>query len=413
MSWDYCFFGSRNRISEAQVEQRGDSPVLVKHDGVTKSIFAHLIPVKGVDFLSFEKVVKMIVKDLDTLGYHRVVFRCDNEPSILALLRAVKLAWTGDVVVQETSAEGDHQSNGAAVSLVVVKGHVRSIKLAVESASGVEVPADHDLLTWLVSYATSMHRRFSVGRDGKTAYERNVGRRAVRPLAQFCERVWWMPLQPSNRRLGPLDSRFEQGRYLGPMDGSNTMLVGTASGVVKVRTIKRLPPGERWTGSLLDEAQGSELTPNALEDDGGRVGIRAPVLQPHAAVLLPPPVPEFRQVRRAPLRRTDFEQFGYTDNCPGCANARAGRKQAVDHSEQCRSRMEAILMTTTEGHERLERARDRFAQAAKEPGVEEGGGVHEALRGYGWRRLARGFESHGDHRHVHQGSGGTLGAEHT
>ena len=180
-----------------------------------------------------------------------------------------------------------------------------------------------------------------------------------------------MPLQPSNRRLGPLDSRFEQGRYLGPMDGSNTVLVGTASGVVKARTIKRLPPGERWTGSLLDEAQGSELTPNALEDDGGRVGIRAPVLQPHAAIPLPPLVPEFRQVRRAPLRRTDFEHFGYSDNCPGCANARAGRKQAVDHSEQCRSRMEAILMTTTEGHERLERARHRFAQAAKEPGVEE------------------------------------------
>ena len=293
-------------------------------DGVTKSIFAHLIPVKRVDFSSCEKVVKMIVKELATWGYHRVVFRCDNEPSILALLRAVKLAWTGHVV-QETSAEGDPQSNSAAESSVnVVKGHVRSIKLAVESASGVEVPADHDLLMWLVSHATSMHRRFSVGRDGKTAHERNVGRRAVPPLAQFGGRVWWMPLQPSNRRLGPLDSRFEQGRYLGPMDGSNTVLV-TASGVVKARTIKRLPPGERWTGSLLDEAWG---------------------------------------VRRAPLRRTDFEQFGYTDNCPGCANARAGREQAVDHSEQCRSRMEAILMTTNEGHERLEQARDRFAQAS-------------------------------------------------
>ena len=46
-------------------------------------------------------------------------------------------------------------------------------------------------------------------------------------------------------------------------------------------------------------------------------------------------------------------------------------KQAVDHSEQCRSRMEAILMTTTEGHERLKRARDSFAQTTKEPGVEE------------------------------------------
>ena len=123
-------------------------------------------------------------------------------------------------------------------------------------------------------------------------------------------------IQPS---FGPLDSRFEQGRYLGPMDGSNTVLVGTASGVAKARTFKRLPPGERWTGSLLDEAQGSESTPNALEDDDGRVGIRAPVLQPHAAIPLPPLVPEFRQVRRAPLRRTDFEQFGFTDNCAGCA----------------------------------------------------------------------------------------------
>ena len=48
-----------------------------------------------------------------------MVFRCDNEPSILALLGAVKLAWTGDVV-QETSAEGDPQSNVAAESSVNV-----------------------------------------------------------------------------------------------------------------------------------------------------------------------------------------------------------------------------------------------------------------------------------------------------
>ena len=39
-----------------------------------------------------------------------------------------------------------------------------------------------------------MHRRCSVGRDGKTAYERNVGRRTVPSLAQIGERVWWMPL---------------------------------------------------------------------------------------------------------------------------------------------------------------------------------------------------------------------------
>ena len=64
----------------------------------------------------------MLVKDLDTLFYHRVEIRSENEPSILSLLRAVKLPWAGDAV-QETSAESDPQSNGAAASSVnVVKG---------------------------------------------------------------------------------------------------------------------------------------------------------------------------------------------------------------------------------------------------------------------------------------------------
>ena len=77
------------------------------------------------------------------------------------------------------------------------------------------------------------------------------------------------------------------------MDGSNTVLVGTASGAAKARTIKRLPPGERWTGKLLDEAGGSDLAPDTLVDDGGRVRISALVLQPHVAVFLPPVVLEF------------------------------------------------------------------------------------------------------------------------
>ena len=46
-----------------------------------------------MDFSGCENVVKTINKDLDSLAYRRAVFRCDNEPSILALLRAVLLAW--------------------------------------------------------------------------------------------------------------------------------------------------------------------------------------------------------------------------------------------------------------------------------------------------------------------------------
>ena len=68
LSCDYCLLGARNRINEAEVEQRGDSPVLAMHDGVTKSIFAHLIPAKGLDFPSCDRVVKMITEDFGQFG---------------------------------------------------------------------------------------------------------------------------------------------------------------------------------------------------------------------------------------------------------------------------------------------------------------------------------------------------------
>ena len=65
-------------------------------------------------------MVKMIIRGFDNLGNHRVVFWSDNEPSILALLRALK---------QETTAEKEPQSNCAEENSVnVVKKHVISIK---------------------------------------------------------------------------------------------------------------------------------------------------------------------------------------------------------------------------------------------------------------------------------------------
>ena len=74
------FFVAKGQNDDVDIEQRGDSPVLV-------------IPAKGVDFPGCENVVKTINKDLDSLAYRRVVFRCDNKPSILALPRAVELVW--------------------------------------------------------------------------------------------------------------------------------------------------------------------------------------------------------------------------------------------------------------------------------------------------------------------------------
>ena len=68
VSWDYCFLGAKNRISEAEVEQREDrsGPVDARwSDQVNFCSFDS--PRNGVAFPSCEKVVKMIIKKNWTL----------------------------------------------------------------------------------------------------------------------------------------------------------------------------------------------------------------------------------------------------------------------------------------------------------------------------------------------------------
>ena len=109
-------FLAQKSNNDVDIEQRGDSPVLVMHGGVTKSIFAHLLPAKGMDFKGCENVVKMIAKDLDSLAYRRVVFRCETNLPFLHC--SGQCCWHGSGVLQETCAEGDPQSNGAEESSV-------------------------------------------------------------------------------------------------------------------------------------------------------------------------------------------------------------------------------------------------------------------------------------------------------
>ena len=158
------------------------------------------------------------------------MFRCDNEPSILALLRAVKLAW-------QWGSTGNVCRGRPAVQRRCRKFGKNVIKGMSDRSSWRSSPVS------VLKYRWIMTSCFAIGRDWKTACELRVC--VVGAAAAI-----------TTRRLGPLDSPFEHGRYLGPMDGSNTVLIGTASGVLKARTIKWLPPGERWNGSLLDETRG-------------------------------------------------------------------------------------------------------------------------------------------------------------
>ena len=109
---------------------------------------------------------------------------------------------------------------------------------------------------------------------------------------------------------------------MGPMDGSNTVRLGTANGVVRARTIKRLPPSDRWNGSFLDEAHGR--------------------LHHHWCL-------NFDRCDERHHAESISNSLGTQTVALGVPTQGAGRTQAVDCSEPCRSSMEATWRPPLKG----------------------------------------------------------------
>ena len=65
------------------------------------------------------------------------------------------------------------------------------MKDALEQRWRVRVPAKHNVIPWLIEYASLLLNRFEVSRDGKTAYERCKGKVAKTLGIEFGEAVWW------------------------------------------------------------------------------------------------------------------------------------------------------------------------------------------------------------------------------
>ena len=78
--------------------------------------------------------------------------------------------------------------------------------------------------------------------------------------------------------------------------------------------------------------------------------------------------------RPARLKPEDFEGFGYTVGCPGCDQLRIGGSIRRHHNESWRDRIEAELMKTESGKDRLGKAKDRLDTKISEMDEEVGDG---------------------------------------
>ena len=255
---------------------------------------------------------------------------------------------------------------------------VKTILSSLESRWGIIVARDHPVYPWVFEWAADLMTRYAhVGDLGKTAVQVIRGSKLSRHIAHFGEKILYKPLKLSGRHRGNMEDTFLDGIFLGMRLRSDEILIGTARGVIKTRTLLRRVEEEQWDPEFAKSIKGeprqpvpginSEHVPAAIWD---RAGVHLEEGQPDARLaqqdeFIDPPearevsMPPDRlvtQVRSDTLKRMyvtrDFgKKYGPTPGCPGCATV--GSHHQASHSDTCRDRMRAELEKSEEGREYL------------------------------------------------------------
>lgn len=166
------------------------------------------MPNKGEREYAVRKTSQVIGK---TLGYHKFIYRGDQEPA-LQMDRSSVLC--GEQVIREASPVRESQSNGAIESVVgQVQGQYRTIKSDLETCYKRKIDINHPVLTWLVMHAGATIFRHRVEEDGKTAHRRLKGKEFKKETVKFEECVWY--LMPKTKGKSKAENRWAKGVWMG------------------------------------------------------------------------------------------------------------------------------------------------------------------------------------------------------
>ena len=229
--------------------------VLVIHDRSTKSMHAVPTPSKGGKDLPY--LTGELCRFVTWIGHTSVAFRCDNEPSTIALLESAKKAvkGLGVQVRAETIAPGNKQANGAAeVTVQVVRNQANLLVQQLEQGCGAEgkplFSAHHPVYSWAYVHACWLHNRFAVS-QGETPFERCTSRVYSGKICMFGENIMGY-IKASAKGL----PSWRKGVWLGKTLMNDSHLVACQGGLFVTRSVRRLPTP--WS---LDDIGMVEISP--------------------------------------------------------------------------------------------------------------------------------------------------------
>ena len=228
---DYAFMGG-----EYNEQEEGMQASLIMYDDEKDSFWAVGVDRKGAS----DAMVKFSVGVIDQSGYvgEKIVFKSDQEPSIIALKQATAATRVGQTVPIESPVRSS-KSNGMMENAVTIwQGQLRTIKHYVESRLGTRIAPGGAICSWLIHYCAGILNKFKVGADGRTAYEIITSHTCKVAQVGFAEVVDFK-LETDKNNRHKADSEFIEGVVLGYAWRSTEYLVAVGDTIYQCRTIKR------------------------------------------------------------------------------------------------------------------------------------------------------------------------------
>ena len=164
------------------------------------------------------------------------------------------------------AAPKEHSQSSGSVGQMqrTLYGQLRTLLYQVEHNTGFAIDSNSALYPWAVKHAQWLINRYLVHSDGFTSYFRRWNRNYEGGLCTFAECVQAKVITPSKARKA--DTPWKIALWLGRDTEANEIIVATEDGVVKVRTVRRLPPSQHWQVGPLKELQALPWKPKAREE---------------------------------------------------------------------------------------------------------------------------------------------------
>ena len=206
---------------------------------------AAVLPGKGSKGkFAADKVVEYIGECGDAAA--DIIVKTDQEPAIEYLVKDIVLERGPNKTIVECTPVGSKGSNGVVERAVQeIEGQVRVMKLALEDRIGRKIDPEAKVVTFMAEYAAYLVNRLLVGKDGKTQYERCRGKSSTVLGLEFGEKLFYK--KKIGNKMDKISSRWELGIFVGVRAKSGELWIATKEGVVKARSVRRLPMSTRWT----------------------------------------------------------------------------------------------------------------------------------------------------------------------